>query len=227
MARYFLVHLHAEVKKPDEVLLEDYPDLPVRQMNYDLIDQVRREFDIGEDDILPADNLFETWCELNGKFHYFDSGLIGYSRMFFPRLLDLRDGTIESRKHHYRVMREAFTDFDYEKQGFTVAFFLASAPSNMRELMRQAVYKHLPEIAEEGHQIILEQSNALQTAMYEYFEGVLKTALAENVRLLNGILPNKIVSELKKNGFVEPVQFPEAAVISSPISKSSARLPRT
>jgi class 3 adenylate cyclase len=220
IARYFLVHLHAEVKKPDEVLLEDYPDLPVRQMNYDLIDQVRDEFDIGVDEELPTDNLFDTWCELNGKFHYFDSGLIGYSRIFHPRLLDLRDGTAESRAHHYHVMRDAFTDFDYEKQGFTVAFFLDSA-SNMRELMRQAVYRHLPEIAEEGDQIVLEQSRALQTAMYEYFEGVLKNTLADNVRLLNGILPQKIVGELRQNGFVEPVHFPEAAVIFTDFEKFS------
>jgi len=57
--------------------------------------------------------------------------------------------------------------------------------------------------------------------MYEYFEGLLKTALAENVRLLNGILPHKIVSELRQNGFVEPVQFPEAAVIFTDFEKFS------
>jgi class 3 adenylate cyclase len=220
IARYFLVHLQAEVKKPDEVLLEDYPDLPVRQMNYDLMARVRREFHFADDEPLPSDNLFEQWCELNGKFHYFDSGLIGYSRIFYPRLLDLRDGTPDSRAHHYQVMRQAFTEFDYEKQGFTVAFFLESA-SNMRELMRQAVYHHLPEVADEGDQIILEQSRALQTAMYEFFEGILKATLADNVRLLHGILPQKIVEELREKGRVEPVHFPEAAVLFTDFEKFS------
>jgi adenylate cyclase len=42
---------------------------------------------------------------------------------------------------------------------------------------------------------------------------ILKTALAENVRLLNGILPEQVAAELKRNGFVEPVYFSDAAVI--------------
>ena len=49
--------------------------------------------------------------------------------------------------------------------------------------------------------------------MFEYFEGVLKKALAENIRLLNGILPHQVADELKENGYVEPVYFEDAAVI--------------
>jgi class 3 adenylate cyclase len=220
IARYFLVHLRAEVQKPDDVLQEDYPDLPVRQMNYDLMARVRREFHLAEDEPLPEDNIFERWCEINGKFHYFDSGLIGYSRIFYPRLLDLRDGTAETRDTMHRTMRNSFDNFDYEKQGFTVAFFLESA-SNMRELLRQVIYRDLPDIAEEGDRIILEQSRSSQTAMYEYFEGILKKTLADNVRLLHGILPQKIVTELRERGRVEPVHFPEAAVLFTDFEKFS------
>jgi class 3 adenylate cyclase len=212
LATYFLLHLLAEVEKPDEVLLEDYKDLPVRAITRSLIDRVRREFAISADAKLPAENIFKTWCRLNGKFDYEDSAFVGYNQIFLPRLLDLRDGTEESQKAFFGAMRAAFDGFDYEKQGFTVAFFLNSE-SNMRELLREAVRKNLPEWAEAGDHLVLSQSGAFQTAMYEYFEDALKVALAENVRLLNGILPEQVAAELKRNGFVEPVYFTDAAVI--------------
>ncbi len=212
IATYFLLHLEAEVEKSDEILLEDYPDLPIREMTRVLIDLVRREFDIAREEALPTENLFKRWCDLNGKFSYDDSALPGYNQIFFPRLLDLRDGTKESQDVLFNAMRNAFDRFDYEKQGFTVSFFLNSE-STMRELMREKVRQSLPELEDDADRLVLSQSGAFQTAMYEYFEGVLKVALAENVRLLNGILPHQVATELKKNGFVVPVHFKDAAVI--------------
>jgi len=212
IARFFLLHLEVEVRKPDAVLLEDYPHLPVRQITADLIAQVRREFAIAENEILPAQNLFQKWCELNAKFGYEDSAFVSYNRMFLPRLLDLRDGTAESRQQHYSGMRRAFDSFDYERQGFTVAFFLDSE-TTMRELLREAVRTQFPEWSEAADRLILNQSRAYQTAMYEYFEGILKTTLADNLRLLHGILPQQVASELRQNGFVKPVHFREAAVL--------------
>jgi len=212
VAKYFLLHLSIEVTKPDEVLLEDYKDLPVRQITQGLIDRVRSEFDIPENEKLPKENLFKRWCEINGMFGYDDSAFVGYNQFFFPRVLDLRDGTPESQALLYEAMRGTFERFDYESQGFTVSFFLNSE-STMRELLREVVRRNLPEHAESGDFLILSQSGAFQTAMYEYFEGVLKTALAENVRLLNGILPQQVATELMTNGFVEPVHFKDAAVI--------------
>jgi class 3 adenylate cyclase len=212
IATYFLVHLLAEVEKPDEVLLEDYPDLPIRDMTRTLIVLVRREFAIGEEEKLPAENLFKRWTQINGKFNYEDSALPGYNQIFMPRLLNLRDGTTESQEWLFNAMRAAFNRFDYEKQGFTVSFFLNSE-STMRELLREAVRKNLPDLGKEADKLVLTQSGAYQTAMYEYFEGVLKTALAENVRLLNGILPQQVAAELKRTGHVKPVYFMDAAVI--------------
>ena len=227
IARNFLVHLLAEVEKSDEILLEDYPELPIREMTHTLIQLVRQEFDITPDDVLPSENMFKKWCELNGKFAYEDSGFPGYNQIFFPRLLDLRDGTAESQEMHHNAMRNAFDRFDYEKQGFTVSFFLNSE-STMRELMRENVWKHLSGFEVEGDRLVLSQSTAFQTAMYEYFEGVLKTAIAENVRLLNGILPHQVATELKRNGFVVPVHFKDAVVIFTDFegfSQSTEHLP--
>jgi class 3 adenylate cyclase len=227
IASYFLLHLEAEVEKSDEVLLEDYPNLPIREMTRTLIDLVRREFDIAKDEKLPSENMFKRWCEINGKFSYEDSALPGYNQIFFPRLLDMRDGTKESQDFLFNAMRNAFNRFDYEKQGFTVSFFLNSE-STMRELMREKVRAGLPELEEAGDRLVLAQSGAFQTAMYEYFEGVLKTALAENIRLLNGILPHQVATELKKNGYVAPVHFKDAAVIFTDFegfSQSTENLP--
>ena len=212
IATHFLLHLEAEVRKPDSVLLEDYPDEPVRETTLGWIAQVRSDYAISPDETLPTENVFSRWCDLNGKFQYFDSGLFGYNRIFLARLLDLRTGTAESEETFYATLRNAFDGFDYEKQGFTVAFFLNSE-SNMRELLREVVRRHLPQFGKSADEIVLRQSASLQTAMYEYFESVLKTALSENVRLLNGILPESVATELKRNGFVEPVYFSDTAVL--------------
>jgi len=220
IARFFLVHLQAEVGKPDKVLQEDYPNEPVREITQELMAQVRREFSLDESEPLPADNIFKRWSDINEKFDYEDSAFFTFNRIFLHRLLDLRDGTSESRERHYTAMRTRFDGFDYEKQGFTVAFFLDSE-GNLREQMRQAVRDHLPELGAEGDGVILMQSRRLQTAMYEYFEGVLKATLAENVRLLNGILPQQVANELKRNGFVKPVYFPDAAVIFTDFERFS------
>ena len=220
LARYFLVHLQAELGKPDDVLHEVFKDRPVRQITSQLITRTELEFGIKPGESLPSFNLFKRWCELNGKFLYEDSAFISYNNLFMVRLLDLRDDTPETREALFTVMRSGYGSFDYEKQGFSVAFFLNSE-SIMRELLRQAVHDHLPKIAEEAETVVLAQSRAYQTGMYEYFENVLKTTLADNVRLLHGILPQQVASELKRNGYVEPVHFPDAAVIFTDFERFS------
>ena len=220
VARYFLVHLDADLLKPDSVLYEDYPHLPVRQLFHDLVDRTMREFKISPEDPVPSDNLFRTWSELNNKFPYDEGAFVTYNIAYIARLLDLREGTPESQAHLRAEMKAAFERFDYEKQGFTVSFFLESE-GNMRETLRAAVRRHLPEIAWEADQLILLQSRGHQLAMYDYFEGLLKVALAENVRLLHGILPDKIAEELKQKGAVQPVLFDEAAVLFTDFEKFS------
>ena len=212
IAKFFLLHLLAEVAKPYEVLHEVYKDLPVREMLNLWIKRVRDEFQIGQDEELPTTNIFKNWCELNGKFGYEDSAFIGYNRSFLQRVLAIREGTVESHERHYAAMRKTFDHFDYEKEGFTVAFLLDSE-NIMREQLRGVVRTHLPQFAQEGDEIVTVQSRGLQTAMYEYFEGILKATLAENMRLLHGILPHEVANELKRTGHVKPVHFKEAAVI--------------
>jgi class 3 adenylate cyclase len=220
VARYFLVHLAAELQKSDAVLYEDYPHLPVRQIFEDLVERTRREFQISPEDAVPAENLFHTWSDLNAKFDYSEGAFVTYNIAYIARLLDLRDWTEASHAHMRAEMKAAFERFDYQKQGFTVAFFLESE-GNMRELLRAAVRSHLPQMADEADRIILTQSRRHQRGMYEYFEGIFKEALAENVRLLHGILPEKIADELKKNGNVQPVLFEEAAVLFTDFEKFS------
>jgi class 3 adenylate cyclase len=220
VARYYLIHLEAELQKPDAVLYEDYPHLPVREILRDLVERTRREFQIAPEDAVPAENLFHAWSDLNDKFDYNEGAFVTYDIAYIARLLDLRDGTEASRAHQRAEMQAAFERFDYQKQGFTVAFFLESE-GNMRELLRAAVRRHLPAISDEADRLILIQSRRHQISMYEYFEGILKKALAENVRLLHGILPEKIADELKKNGSVQPVLFEEAAVLFTDFEKFS------
>jgi class 3 adenylate cyclase len=220
LAGFFLVHLQAEVAKPDSVLYEIHKDKPVRQMMNDLIQRVRREFNYGEQEPLPNYNLLSQWCAINGKFDYEDSAFIAYNMGFIHRLVDLREGTPESRAKLLDAMAAGYSSFDYEKLGFSVSFFLDSE-SIMRELLRDSVRHHLPEAGEAGDALILSQSRAYQTGMSEYFEHVLRATLADNIRLLHGILPQQVASELKRNGHVQPVHFQDAAVIFTDFERFS------
>jgi len=227
LADFFLLHLEAEAKKPDEVLHEVFKDLPVRQILVDMALALRQEFNLGKNSPQVPYNLFFRWCESRHDFSYEDAAFLTYDRVFFYRLLDLRDGTNDSSERFLNKMREAFGSFDYESLGFTASFFLDSE-SIMREVMRKSVQELLPEIASEADTLLLEQSRTYQNGMFNYFEGVLKKTLAENVRLLHGILPHQVASELKLNGYVEPVHFEDTAVLFTDFvrfSQSSAMLP--
>jgi len=227
LADFFLLHLEAEAKKPDEVLHEVFKDLPVRQILVDMALALRQDFNLGNNSPQVPYNLFFRWCESRHDFSYEDAAFLTYDRVFFYRLLDLRDGTNDSSERFLNKMREAFGSFDYESLGFTASFFLDSE-SIMREVMRKSVQELLPEIASEADTLLLEQSRTYQNGMFNYFEGVLKKTLAENVRLLHGILPHQVASELKLNGYVEPVHFEDTAVLFTDFvrfSQSSAMLP--
>ena len=220
LARHFLLHLEEELKKPDRVLYEDYAHLPVREIFRDLMDRTRREFSISEGEPLPQENIFRKWAQQNGKFDYDDGAFVTYNIAFIARLLELRDGSEKSRDHFRAEMRAAFERFDYEKQGFTVAFFLESE-ANMREVQRTVARREFPALADEVDRLLSLQSRGHQVAMYEYFEGIIKKTLAENVRLLHSILPEKIAGELKLNGHAEPILFEEAAVLFTDFERFS------
>lgn len=212
LARHFLVHLLAELQKPDEVLHEVFTDWPVRRITQDLAAGVRDEFGIAPDEPLPAVNLIELWTERSANFTYADSAFVTYNSFFFQRLLDLRDGTPESRERMFATMREGFRSFDYERLGFSSGLFL-DTESVMREVLRETVRRQLPQVADEADALVTAQSRTFQIGMFEFFEGLLKNTLAENVRLLQNILPDPVVTELQQKGFVDPVHFDEAAVL--------------
>ncbi len=211
-ARHFLVHLRAELLKPDEILQQDYADIPAREVTEALLARVRHEFSIPENEPLPEQNLFKVWCELEHENQYEELAFIGYSHIYFHRLLDLRDGTPESLERLLVTMRAVFDKFDYKRWGLPISLFL-HLENLMRELMRRIVNESLPQFRPEGENLVLLQSRAYQRDMYEYFEGVLDATLAENIRLLHGILPEEVANELKRNGHVTPNYVPDAAVI--------------
>ena len=49
---------------------------------------------------MAADMERAGFGEINGRFDYEDSAFIGYNQIFLPRILDLRDGTVESQRRH-------------------------------------------------------------------------------------------------------------------------------
>jgi class 3 adenylate cyclase len=220
-ARYFMVHLHAELLKSDKTLQQDYADIPAREVTEALLARVGQEFAIPDTEPLPEQNLFKVWSELEGKYKYEELAFIGYSQIYFHRLLDLRDGTSESLEKLLVAMRAVFDKFDYKSRSLPISIFLHHE-NLMRELMRHLVNESLPRFRPEGENLIVLQSRAYQRDMYEYFEGVLDATLAENIRLLHGILPEEVATELKRNGHVAPNYIPDAAVIFTDFEHFSA-----
>ena len=211
-ARHFLRHLHAELQKPDDILSQDYDDIPGREATESMLRQTREAFPTAEDEPLPQQNLFKVWVEFERDSKYEELAFVGYGRIYLERLLDLRDGTPESLHRLLTVMRAVFTKYDYREAKLPVSTFL-HLENLMRFLMVQIVRQSLPQYADEGLNLIALQSRAYQRDMFEYFEGVLDATLAENVRLLHGILPEEVANELKRNGKVVPNYVPDAAVI--------------
>lgn len=211
-ARHFLVHLHAELQKPDDILQQDYEDIPGREATEDLLARTRAEFPGAEDEPLPAQNLFKIWSEFERNTTYEELAFVGYGRIYLERLLDLRDGTPESLYRLLTVMRAVFDKFDYRKAHIPISTFL-HLENLMRFLMARIVDDSLPQIRDVAENLVLLQSRAYQRDMFEYFEGVLDATLAENVRLLHGILPEEVANELKRNGRVAPNYVQDAAVI--------------
>jgi class 3 adenylate cyclase len=211
-ARHFLVHLRAELGKPDEILQQDYDDIPGRTATKELLRRTRAEFPLAEDTPLPAQNLFKIWAEIENKYKYEELAFVGYGYIYLPRLLDLRDGTPRSLQRLLTAMRAVFTKFDYRTAQVPVSRFL-HLENLMRFLMVQVAEQNLPQIRDEARNLVALQSRVYQRDMFEYFEGVLDATLAENVRLLHGILPEEVANELKRNGHVAPKYVPDAAVI--------------
>jgi hypothetical protein len=223
-AKHFLVHLYAELLKPDEILNRDYADIPSREVTTALIARVRHDFDIPEGEQLPEQNLFKVWIGLEG-IEYEERAFIGYAHIYFHRLLDMRDGSPESLEKLLVAMRAVFDKFDYQSRHMPISIFL-HLENLMRELMRQIVNESLPQFRPDGENLVVLQSRAYQRDMYEYFEGVLDFALTENIRLLHGILPEEVATELKRNGHVAPNYIPDAAVIFTDFEHFSASAER-
>jgi class 3 adenylate cyclase len=211
-ARYFLTHLKAELRKPDTVEQWDYDRQPARKANREIYAQVREEFAIPNDELLPKQNLIKTWVGLVGGYDYESLSFVGFNHVFLRRLQDLRDGTPESLGWLLGMMRLVFDKIDYEGRHLPVSLFL-HLENLMRELMRQIAHESLPQFQPEADNLVVLQSLVYQRDMYKYFESVIVATLAENVRLLNGILPEEVATELKRYGSVAPHYVPDAAVL--------------
>jgi class 3 adenylate cyclase len=211
-ARHFLVHLHAELLKPDDILNQDYDDIPGREAIEAQLAHMRAEFPHAEDEPLPAKNLFKIWCEFEGRYKYEELAFVGYGHIYLHRILDLRDGTPESLERLLTVMRAVFTKFDYRKAEVSISMFF-HLENLMRYFMARIVDDNLPHLQKDAENLVLLQSRVYQRDMFEFFENMLDATLAENVRLLHGILPEEVANELKRNGRVAPNYVPDAAVI--------------
>lgn len=210
-ADYFLVHLKAELAKKDSLVqFITKEGVPYGQIVQQMIDEVGRQFPECSGRV--PYNLFEHWVSVRDVPSYADSTFKLYGYLFWKRILDLRDGTVDSRRAMTDQLLFLISTGKYYGQGVTFRLYFRDENVMLEEL-RQAL-RNQPEIPfEAAHQLINDQTRALAETAYDYFDQVVRDALAQSDRLLANILPRAVADELKATGRVKPVHFADAAIL--------------
>jgi class 3 adenylate cyclase len=213
LARHFLVHLDAELRKAPEVIERpSFDGRSKREVTATVLAELLEFFPSLRAEAAPPQNLFERWSEVNGRFVYELYAWGPYNALFLERLRDLAESTTESRIRREEQLRQVFSQFDFRARGVGAGFML-DAENTLRELLMPIIEQAFPGEVDQARRIVLRQSRQVQLALHDFFERTLADALDENERLLTNILPRSVSTELLKTGRVEPVLAEECAVL--------------
>ncbi len=210
-ADFFLRHLRAELlKKESLVQFITKEGVPYGQIVHQMIHDLKAEFPECRGEV--PYNLFEHWVSVRDVPAYEDSTFKLYGYLFWKRILDLRDGTPESRRAMTDQLVFLISTGKYYGHGVTFRLFFRDENVMLEEL-RQAIlcHPHIP--FEEAYQLITDQTRLLSETSYDYFDQVVRDALGQSDRLLANILPGAVAEELKSTGRVKPVHFAQAAIL--------------
>lgn len=176
LAECLLAHLEAELSKSPALL-----NKPTREGK--LQGEATRELKAvvcqNFPDAKPVDyNLFEEWVKRRElAIAYSDGTFLLYSRTFFWRILDLAQGTDESRALLREKIRHLLRTGKFRGQDFTFRIFF-HAEHVMLDLMRERLLAgpHIP--FQEAWELLKEQSEFWSECGYDYYDSVLGAALA-------------------------------------------------
>ncbi|MCE9501980.1 MAG: adenylate/guanylate cyclase domain-containing protein, partial [Leptospira sp.] len=212
-AVFFYRHLNAELTKKPELLNHITTEgVSFREITEKLILRFRNEFPEVLSMENPPYNLFERWVISRDVPPYEETTFKLYNHVFMARLVDLREGTNESRQHLQDTIIAMLNIGTFYGRGFTFSRFFKSE-NFMREELRFILENAPDPEGKKKLRILLEQSEFLMECGYEFFDGILKNALGESDRLLLKILPEAVTKELKTKGRSEPVHFDSATVL--------------
>ncbi|PJZ69093.1 adenylate cyclase [Leptospira perolatii] len=214
IARYFLLHIKAELKKGENPINQSRIDERTSiEINKEILDRLYSEFSDLESGPIPTFNFIEEWAKRNGFiFKYDEYSFDTYNRIFIERLLSFKNNSAENLRKFREISQKVFSQVDYSQSGFSISFFIR-VENNMRELLRE-IARGIPNIDYElAWRLLFEQSKEYQEVVNEIFEKRLQDALDQSDKLLHNILPAKIASELKRTEKVDPVFVNSATVL--------------
>ncbi len=223
IANYFRLHLKEELNKSEALLNHiTLEGIPFRDLTEKMIQDLEIDFPDLKNLSNPEFNLFRKW---NSKWRikealvieYQNSSYKIYNQYYYIRLLDLRDGTNDSRKSLEEIVKAQLSKTRFFGQKVTFGLFF-QGESHMREVIRETLFVHKDFSREEIYQIILEQSDFISKCAYTYFDGIVQEAYAKSDALLKNILPDSVAEELKANGKASPIHVDSATVLFTDFS---------
>ncbi|MDX1960205.1 MAG: adenylate/guanylate cyclase domain-containing protein [Leptospiraceae bacterium] len=219
IARYFLLHLRAELKKPSKV--SEYitmEGISFKESTQKLIDKIYSLFpDIKEN--RPMFNFVKEWWDgsefknMDGRISepYDNSTFKTQNQIFFFKIVDILEENPNHRKAFEENMLKTVTEF--RKRGRAVEFeLILSSEIRILPIFEIIVRRsHLP--FWKSRNILYKQSEFMQRTAYKVFDKELKSAYNRTDEILKSILPEKIADELKYKGKVQPKLLPEISIL--------------
>ena len=220
LARYFVLHLREELKKPSSV--SDYTTIEgvsFRKITEDMIERMYKEFpDINPKP--PYVNIFKLWWsrtqadlrpDKTGHIPYEKSTFKSQNQIFVFKILDIKTNDSLLRKKYEENLTERIKAL--RAKGRNVGFeMIFSAENKMYPFMELAARRaKLPNRI--CREILFEQNSFIQKAAYHIFDKELRESFKRTDEILKSVLPVHIVEELKLKGKVEPKLITSTAIV--------------
>ena len=220
LARYFVLHLREELKKPSIVsVYTTIEGVSFRKITEDMIGRMYKEFpDMNPKP--PYFNIFKLWWsrtqtdlrpDKTEHIPYEESTFKSQNQIFVFKILDIKTNDSLLRKKYEENLSEGIKAF--RAKGRNVGFeMIFSAENKMYPFMELAVRRaKLPNRI--CREILFEQNSFIQKAAYHIFDKELRESFKRTDEILKSVLPVHIVEELKLKGKVEPKLVTLAAIL--------------
>ncbi len=212
LAEYFLVHLQAELKKPQHLLEHiTYEGISFEELTREMIDDLKRDFSGLTEEMPRRRNLFRTWWHRSRWGSDYDQSTFKlYNQLFMARLRDLQSGTRASRDAMINRMHQILEVALQRNRNLTYQSILGGETMMLAELRRALSQERLPNRARD---LLLSQNQVLSYESFQFFDRALKESLRKADDLLHTILPEPVADELKATGRVAPGLIEDSCVL--------------